>query len=180
MKNTKTNCVEWIYYAYLSKDSRKLHKRPFCTIIQPMNDSNYGIFARPDKVRGIIAIRNLKSGRALLEKTEDAVKAFKDERFRLDLGLHGSKELQAESAARMRTSMPRSMNAKRNTGRKGSASTIADDQIPYRLYGCLYRPIRIVELRIVHSQKLALLVPDSEENSAGAGTKPCRYREERG
>ena len=99
MKNTKTNCVEWIYYAYLSKDSRKLHKRPFCTIIQPMNDSNYGIYARPDKVRGIIAIRNLKSGRALLEKTEDAVKAFKDERFRLDLGLHGSKELQAEYTA---------------------------------------------------------------------------------
>ena len=60
------------------------------------NTDSYGIFARPDKVRGIIAIRNLRNGKVLLEKTEDAVKAFRDERFKLDLGIHQAKELQEE------------------------------------------------------------------------------------
>ena len=60
---------------------------------------DYGIFARPDKVRGIIAIRNLRSGKVLLEKTEDAVKSFRDERFRLDLGIHTSRELQEDYAS---------------------------------------------------------------------------------
>lgn len=60
------------------------------------NTDSYGIFARPDKVRGIIAIRNLRNGKVLLEKTENAVKAFRDERFKLDLGIHQAKELQEE------------------------------------------------------------------------------------
>ncbi len=61
--------------------------------------NSYGIFARPGRIRGIIAIRNLRNGKTLLEKTEDAVKAFKDERFKLDLGMHPSKELQEEYTA---------------------------------------------------------------------------------
>ena len=69
----------------------------FADILRPMQD--YGIFSRQDKVRGIISIRNLKTGRTLLEKTEDAVKAFRDERFRLDLGMHPESSLQAEYAS---------------------------------------------------------------------------------
>lgn len=57
---------------------------------------DFGIFSRPDKVRGIIAIRNLKTGSTLFLKSEDAVKSFKEERFRLDLGMHSSEELQSE------------------------------------------------------------------------------------
>ena len=57
---------------------------------------DYGIFSRPDKVRGIISIRNLKTGKLLLEKTDDAVKSFRDERFKLDLGMHQNASLQKE------------------------------------------------------------------------------------
>ena len=55
-----------------------------------------GIFSRPEPVRGIIAVRNLKTGNIFLKKTEDAVKSFRDERFRLDLSMHESEELQRE------------------------------------------------------------------------------------
>ena len=54
------------------------------------------IFSRPGKVRGILIIKNLKTGRSFLKKTEDAVKSFKDERFHLDLSMHESEELQSE------------------------------------------------------------------------------------
>lgn len=47
-------------------------------------------------VRGIIVIKNLKTGRAYLTAAEDAVKAFRSERFSLDLSMHPSKELQEE------------------------------------------------------------------------------------
>ena len=57
------------------------------------------IFSRPSAVRGIIAIKNLKTGRTLLEKTEDAVASFKSERFNLDLSMHPNKELQKEYTA---------------------------------------------------------------------------------
>ena len=59
-----------------------------------MNSSD--IFSRPVPVRGIIAIRNLKTGRTFLEKTEDAVASFKAERFSLDLSMHPAEELQRE------------------------------------------------------------------------------------
>lgn len=54
------------------------------------------IFSRPGKVRGIIAVRNLKTGRTLLETTEDAVSSFRSERFALDLSMHPVKSLQEE------------------------------------------------------------------------------------
>ncbi len=54
------------------------------------------IFSSPVPVRGIIAIKNLKTGRTYLEKTEDAVSSFQKERFSLDLSMHPSKELQSE------------------------------------------------------------------------------------
>ena len=54
---------------------------PFGDILHRMQD--YGIF----------------SGRTYLEKTEDAVRAFRDERFRLDLGTHPTASLQAEYTA---------------------------------------------------------------------------------
>ena len=54
------------------------------------------IFSRPGKVRGIIAIRNLKTGRTLLETTEDAVTSFRSERFALDLSMHPVESLQKE------------------------------------------------------------------------------------
>lgn len=57
------------------------------------------IFSSPVPIRGIIAIRNLKTGRTLLEKTEDAIASFKEERFNLDLAMHPSKELQEEYAS---------------------------------------------------------------------------------
>lgn len=78
---------------------KQMKKNGISAIIPPMNGNNstdYGIFARPDKVRGVIAISNLKSGKVLLEKTEDAVKAFRDERFKLDLGIHPASGLQSE------------------------------------------------------------------------------------
>ena len=52
------------------------------------------IFSRSEPVRGIIAIKNLKTGKTFLKKTEDAVKSFRDERFALDLSMHESRELQ--------------------------------------------------------------------------------------
>ncbi len=55
-----------------------------------------GIFSRPDAVKGIIAIRNLRTGSVYLKETEDAVRSFRDERFRLDLSMHECAELQAE------------------------------------------------------------------------------------
>lgn len=57
------------------------------------------IFSRPLPVRGVIAIRNLRTGRTYLEKTEDAVKAFSSERFSLDLAMHPCTELQEEYAS---------------------------------------------------------------------------------
>lgn len=45
-------------------------------------------FLRSDKIRGVIIIRNLKTDEIFLLKTEDAVKSFKDERFKLDLEMH--------------------------------------------------------------------------------------------
>ena len=57
---------------------------------------NDDIFSRPDPVRGIIAIRNLKNSRIYLTTTEDAVRDFQKERFSLDLGMHKSGELQNE------------------------------------------------------------------------------------
>lgn len=54
------------------------------------------IFSRPDHVRGIIAIRNLQTGRTLLKTTEDAVASFRNERFRLDLSMHENRTLQEE------------------------------------------------------------------------------------
>ena len=54
------------------------------------------IFSRPEPVRGIIAIRNLKTNQTYLKETEDAVASFKDERFALDLSMHPSPELQKD------------------------------------------------------------------------------------
>ena len=54
------------------------------------------IFTRPAPVRGIISIRNLRSGRMLLLATEDAVASFPQERFALDLGMHRARELQKD------------------------------------------------------------------------------------
>ena len=56
-------------------------------------------FLREKPIRGIIIIRNLKTDRIYLKKTEDAVRSYKDERFRLDLSMHESKELQKEYTA---------------------------------------------------------------------------------
>ena len=80
---------------------------PFGDILHRMQD--YGIFSRPDKVRGIISIRNLKTGRTYLEKTEDAVRAFRDERFRLDLGMHAEPSASSSSPS---TSRRRPMRAR--------------------------------------------------------------------
>ncbi len=51
-------------------------------------------FLRLDKIRAICIIKNLKTDEIYLYKTEDAVKSYKDERFKLDLGMHPSKKLQ--------------------------------------------------------------------------------------
>ncbi|MBQ0071099.1 MAG: hypothetical protein KBS81_04480, partial [Spirochaetales bacterium] len=51
-------------------------------------------FLRSDKIRGIVIIRNLKTDEVFLMKTEDAVKSYKDERFKLDLMMHPNKSLQ--------------------------------------------------------------------------------------
>ena len=69
----------------------------FCDIFAHMDIND--VFSRPDKIRGVIIIRNLKSGKAYLKTTEDAVKSFSDERFHLDLSMHECKELQEEYTA---------------------------------------------------------------------------------
>ncbi len=51
-------------------------------------------FLRKEQIRGIIRILNLKTDEIYLLKTEDAIKSYKDERFKLDLGIHNAKELQ--------------------------------------------------------------------------------------
>lgn len=51
-------------------------------------------FLRNDKIRAIVKITNLKTDEIYLLKTEDAVKSYKDERFKLDLSIHPSKALQ--------------------------------------------------------------------------------------
>ncbi len=53
-------------------------------------------FLRLDKIRAICSIRNLKTDEVYLYKTEDAVKSYSDERFRLDLGIHENRRLQSE------------------------------------------------------------------------------------
>ena len=54
------------------------------------------LFTRNKPVRGILSIRNLLTGRVYLAATEDAVKDIQKERFALDLGSHGSEELQKD------------------------------------------------------------------------------------
>lgn len=51
-------------------------------------------FLKKDKIRGILRITNLKTDEIYLLKSEDAIKSYKDERFKLDLGMHESKSLQ--------------------------------------------------------------------------------------
>lgn len=51
-------------------------------------------FLRKDKIKAIIKIQNLKTDEIYLLKSNDAIKSFKDERFKLDLGMHESKSLQ--------------------------------------------------------------------------------------
>lgn len=51
-------------------------------------------FLRDDKIRAIVKITNLKSDGIYLLKSEDAVKSYKDERFKLDLSIHPCKALQ--------------------------------------------------------------------------------------
>ena len=51
-------------------------------------------FLRKDKIRAIVKIHNLKTDEIYLLKSNDAVKSFKDERFKLDLGMHESSSLQ--------------------------------------------------------------------------------------
>lgn len=51
-------------------------------------------FLRKDKIKAIVKIQNLKTDEIYLLKSNDAVKSFKDERFKLDLGMHESTSLQ--------------------------------------------------------------------------------------
>ncbi len=51
-------------------------------------------FLRNDKIRAVCVIKNLKTDEMYLYKTEDAVKSYSDERFKLDLGMHENKALQ--------------------------------------------------------------------------------------
>lgn len=51
-------------------------------------------FLKKDKIRGIVKITNLKTDETYLLKSEDCVKSYRDERFKLDLGMHQSKSLQ--------------------------------------------------------------------------------------
>ena len=51
-------------------------------------------FLRKDKIKAIVKIQNLKTDEIYLLKSNDAVKSFKDERFKLDLGMHESSSLQ--------------------------------------------------------------------------------------
>ncbi len=53
-------------------------------------------FLRQDSIRAVCSIRNLKSDEVYLYKTDDAVKSYADERFRLDLGIHTNRRLQSE------------------------------------------------------------------------------------
>ena len=57
---------------------------------------NYDEFLSPVPVAGTYVIKNLTNGRVFLSKSEDLVKTYKDERFRLDMGMHSNKELQKE------------------------------------------------------------------------------------
>ena len=51
-------------------------------------------FLRTDKIRAICIIRNLKTDECYLYASEDAVKSYGDERFRLDIGMHSCQSLQ--------------------------------------------------------------------------------------
>ncbi len=51
-------------------------------------------FLRKDRIKCILKITNIKTDQIYLLKSLDAIKSYKDERFKLDLGLHESKELQ--------------------------------------------------------------------------------------
>ena len=51
-------------------------------------------FLKKEKIRGIIKITNLKTDEVYLAKSEDCVKSYKDERFKLDLGMHPCASLQ--------------------------------------------------------------------------------------
>ena len=53
-------------------------------------------FLRTDKIRAVCSIRNLKTDEIYLYSTEDAVKSYGEERFKLDLGIHSAKKLQEE------------------------------------------------------------------------------------
>lgn len=48
------------------------------------------------KRRGIYIIRNLRSDRVYLGKSENLLKSMSDERFRLDLGMHPCTSLQRD------------------------------------------------------------------------------------
>lgn len=56
-------------------------------------------FLRKEKIRAILRITNLKTDEIYLLKSEDAIKSYRDERFKLDLGIHSAKELQAAYAS---------------------------------------------------------------------------------
>lgn len=51
-------------------------------------------FLRKEQIKGILKITNLKTDELYLLKSNDAIKSYKDERFKLDLGMHEAKELQ--------------------------------------------------------------------------------------
>ena len=51
-------------------------------------------FLEKEKIRGIVKITNLKTDELFLLKSEDCVKSYKDERFKLDLGMHERENLQ--------------------------------------------------------------------------------------
>ncbi len=51
-------------------------------------------FLRQDKIKAVCVIRNLKTDECYLYKTDDAVKSYSDERFKLDLGIHPNMALQ--------------------------------------------------------------------------------------
>lgn len=56
-------------------------------------------FLREDKIRAVCVIKNLKTDEIYLYKTEDAVKSYSDERFKLDLGMHENERLQKAYSA---------------------------------------------------------------------------------
>ncbi len=55
-----------------------------------------GIFLRKDRVRGIIKIENMLSGKIMLLESEDMVRDATKIRFSLDMGTFGSAELQKD------------------------------------------------------------------------------------